>query len=558
MPSTSDFTPDIIDVAVSDTVPAKTLTSTVETQTDPVVIQQVRHYADASVLTEDITIAMNVVNDHSYVKVPSQLIDHPEIPFSLPTSSDDPVSVCNSENSAIGIDDEDDVSSVNSHNLGADDADYVMTDSSTSDDKSSSSSSDSSGKSKQYVVSENNLLTLFSTCNKPNCHKPLISKPSIKVYGFAVAVTTECIDGHSFHWESQSKINHIYESNLLFPSALFLTGHSFNVFEEMCSLVNLCSLSSRHCYNIQRAYILPEIKEVWTCHSEAIMSSLHGERVVASGDARCDSPGHNASFGTYSIMDTKSRLIIAQETIRVTDVKNSYWMEVEGLKQCLDKLNDHGVEICTLATDRHPSVRKTMADDYPQIRHEYDLWHIVKSLKKKLLSAKKADIVPWINAIANHLWYCASACDGDPRLMKEMWMSLLHHIKNSHSWTAGAELYRECNHPAYTSEEEHTTPWLIEGSEAFTLAQKTVLDRRLLRDLESVTQCIHTGELESIHSLFLKYAPKRKAFSREGIMARLHLATIDHNTNTQVRFRIVKEFAQMRLHVTINASDKNG
>ena len=108
-------------------------------------------------------------------------------------------------------------------------------------------------------------------------------------------------------------------------------------------------------------------------------------------------------------MDTKSRLIIAQETVRVTDVKNSYWMEVERLKQCLDKLNDDGVEICTLSTDQHPSIRKTLADDYPHIKHEYDLWHIVKSLKKKMLSAKKADIVPWINAIANHLWYCASA-----------------------------------------------------------------------------------------------------------------------------------------------------
>ena len=519
-------------------------------------IQQVRHFADAAVLTEDIVIAMHVENEHSYVNVPSALIDHPAIPSSLPTSSDD--STCNSENSTIG-DDEDDVSSVDSCDLGADDAkdimtdsssdgkpqtsddaDYVMPDSSSSDGKASSpSSSDSSDKGRHFVVSENSLLTLFSTCNIPNCHKPLISKPSIKVYGFAVAVTTECIDGHSFNWESQRKINSIYESNLLFPSALFLTGHSFSVFEEMCSLVKLCSLSSRHCYNIQRAYILPEIKEVWTCHSEAIMASLAGERVVASGDARCDSPGHNATYGTYSIMDTKSRLIIAQETVRVTDVKNSYWMEVEGLKQCLDKLNDHGVEICTLATDRHPSIRKTLADDYPHIKHEYDLWHIVKSLKKKMLSAKKADIVPWINAIANHLWYCASACDEDPRLMKEMWMSLLHHIKNTHSWTAGAELYSKCNHPAYTSEEEHTTPWLAEGSEAFTLAQKTILDRRLLRDLESVTQCIHTGELESIHSLFLKYAPKRKAFSREGIMARLHLAAIDHNTHSQVMLLII-------------------
>lgn len=88
------------------------------------------------------------------------------------------------------------------------------------------------------------------------------------------------------------------------------------------------------------------------------MSALAGQSVVASDDARYDNPGHNATFGIYFIMDTDSQLIIAQETVRVTEVKNSYWMEVEGLKRCLDNLTDHGVKITTLATDRHPSIRK--------------------------------------------------------------------------------------------------------------------------------------------------------------------------------------------------------
>ena len=189
---------------------------------------------------------------------------------------------------------------------------------------------------------------------------------------------------------------------------------------------------------------------MWACHSKAIMSALAGKSVVASGDARCDSPGHNATFGTYSTMDTDSRLIIAQETVRVTEVKNSYRMEVEWLKRCLDNLSDHRVQITTLAIDRHLSIRKTLSEDYNNVKHEYDLWHIVKSVKKKLLSAKKAEVIHWIGAIANHLWYCASACDGDPRLMKYMWISLLHHIRNSHSWTAGAELYQKCNQAMYT------------------------------------------------------------------------------------------------------------
>ena len=40
---------------------------------------------------------------------------------------------------------------------------------------------------------------------------------------------------------------------------------------------------------------------------------------------------------------------------------------------------------------------------------------------------------------------------------------------------------------------------------------------------------IHTGELESVHSLHTVYVPKRKKYIHEGMKARLHLAALDHN-----------------------------
>ncbi|KAK5916114.1 hypothetical protein CesoFtcFv8_001643 [Champsocephalus esox] len=44
-----------------------------------------------------------------------------------------------------------------------------------------------------------------------------------------------------------------------------------------------------------------------------------------------------------------------------------------------------------------------------------------------------------------------------------------------------------------------------------------------------VTEVIHTGELESIHSLYTKYVPKHKKFTEESFQARLRLAALDHN-----------------------------
>lgn len=130
----------------------------------------------------------------------------------------------------------------------------------------------------------------------------------------------------------------IYTGNLLVPSALFLTGNSHSAFVETCKLLNLTTLSLRQFGNIQRAYVVPEVKKMWTQHTDALLAAVGESPLVVSGDARCDSPGHNATYGTYTILDVNSHVILAQETVRVTEVKNSYWLEPEGLKRCLRQI----------------------------------------------------------------------------------------------------------------------------------------------------------------------------------------------------------------------------
>lgn len=41
------------------------------------------------------------------------------------------------------------------------------------------------------------------------------------------------------------------------------------------------------------------------------------EPVNVAGDGRCDSPGHNALFGLYSLMDTTTKKIVAATVIKV-------------------------------------------------------------------------------------------------------------------------------------------------------------------------------------------------------------------------------------------------
>ena len=152
-------------------------------------------------------------------------------------------------------------------------------------------------------------------------------------------------------------------------------------------------------------------------------------------------------------------------------------------------LQSHHIDIGTIATDRHPSITKILSQSYPDIKHEFDLWHIVKGIKKKLVASKIPELSLWARAIPNHLWYCAATCQGDIQILKEKWTSVLHHITNEHHWTS-AEKVTKCDHGAYTKEEAKKRPWLKKTSKAFSKLQGIVLDRQLLKYLNQVAiQC---------------------------------------------------------------------
>ena len=68
---------DITDVtfsAITATTAVTPSTTDVEMQIDPVAIFQVRHFANAAVVTDDIIALMNVDHDYSHVKLPSNSV----------------------------------------------------------------------------------------------------------------------------------------------------------------------------------------------------------------------------------------------------------------------------------------------------------------------------------------------------------------------------------------------------------------------------------------------------------------------------------------------------
>ena len=49
-------------------------------------------------------------------------------------------------------------------------------------------------------------------------------------------------------------------------------------------------------------------------------------------------------------------------------------MEVFGLKSLLNFLKKSGVLISMLVTDRSTSVRAMLEGDFPEIKHQFDVW----------------------------------------------------------------------------------------------------------------------------------------------------------------------------------------
>ena len=53
-------------------------------------------------------------------------------------------------------------------------------------------------------------------------------------------------------------------------------------------------------------------------------------------------------------------------------------MEKEGLQRVLNFLQKQDLEIEALVTDRRRQINKWLRENYPDIQHYYDVWHVAK------------------------------------------------------------------------------------------------------------------------------------------------------------------------------------
>jgi hypothetical protein len=121
-----------------------------------------------------------------------------------------------------------------------------------------------------------------------------------------------------------------------------------------------------------------------------------------------------------------------------------------------------------------------MQQNYADINHQFDIWHIAKNISKKLRQkALKKEVVeqmPWIHSVTNHLWWWSLQTSGaNPGLLKEKWISCVNYVVKIHKWN-GLK-FSQGEHGDVNSDVD----WLQLDSEAHKALKKAVLDKRLER-----------------------------------------------------------------------------
>lgn len=61
-----------------------------------------------------------------------------------------------------------------------------------------------------------------------------------------------------------------------------------------------------------------------------------------------------------------------------TEVAHSNAMEKEGFIRCRRELDRLGVNVTAVTTDRHLGIAKYMREEWSEVSHFFDTWHIAK------------------------------------------------------------------------------------------------------------------------------------------------------------------------------------
>ena len=150
------------------------------------------------------------------------------------------------------------------------------------------------------------------------------------------------------------------------------------------------------------------------------------------------------------VVSKLSFLYISPFITQANETGGSQQTELEGAKRCFSYLQRLGLTIAIFVSDWHRGIAKWIRENCVNTRHYYDIWHVARSLAKKLLSLSKEKgceiIKHWMKGIRRHIYWCATSTKaGFESLIIAKWNSFMRHVSNKHD-NHPDSLYQQCHH----------------------------------------------------------------------------------------------------------------
>ena len=170
----------------------------------------------------------------------------------------------------------------------------------------------------KFIIFLNCLLKLFTWVKCPDCGN--IVTNSCRKWGTLLIVTFTCVACNAVNtWYSQPFMGNIPAGNILLSAAILFSGNLPTKSLRMLRQITIAVPTDRTFFRHQRECLHICIEEFWSHQQARNYSMIESENrfVVLGGDGRCDSPGHSAKFGTYTILELDSNIILETEVFTV-------------------------------------------------------------------------------------------------------------------------------------------------------------------------------------------------------------------------------------------------
>ncbi|XP_062593204.1 uncharacterized protein LOC134254679 isoform X2 [Saccostrea cucullata] len=181
--------------------------------------------------------------------------------------------------------------------------------------------------------------------------------------GSATYLKWVCKRGHVVNrWCSQPILNRrLHAGDLVFASAILLSGNNFQKIATLAKFLKLPILSSSTFHRIQKTYLVPAIDRFWIQKQEDTLREFQNTDVIVLGDGRMDSPGHSAQYCSYTFMEYTSKKILCITTMdkRSTDRKSTN-LEKACFQRGMQFFKDKGIKVVEVVTDAHVQIASVM------------------------------------------------------------------------------------------------------------------------------------------------------------------------------------------------------